>query len=83
MAVIRSIKANIQVVGKSWVIDLPEAFSIENELPKGAKVLLTFKENERVEAEIIPPLSEKLSSVSRKVLNSRRGAYEELKRLGD
>lgn len=82
MAVTRSKKTNIRVVGKSWVIQLPDDFSSENKLAKGTQVLLTFKDNERVEAEILPPLDEKLAKTSRKVLKRRRGAYEELKRLG-
>jgi hypothetical protein len=61
----------IKVSGKSWVIQLPESFTAENDLPKGTQVLLTFK-NEAVEAEILPPLSEKLSSVADKILKKRK-----------
>lgn len=73
----------IKVVGKSWVIDLPDEFTSENDLDKNTKVLLTFKENEKVEAEILPPLSEKLKTISEKILHKRRMLYEELKRIGD
>lgn len=73
----------IKVVGKSWVIDLPDDFTAENNLAKDTKVLLTFKENEKVEAEILPPLSEKLKNISEKILKKRKGLYEELKRVGD
>jgi hypothetical protein len=62
---------------------LPDDFSSENKLPKGTQVLLTFKDSERVEAEILPPLEERLAKTARKVLKRRRGAYEELKQLGD
>ena len=73
----------IKVIGKSWVIDLPDDFTAENNLAKDTKVLLTFKENETVEAEILPPLSEKLKNISEKILEKRKGLYEELKRVGD
>ncbi len=73
----------IKVVGKSWVIDLPDDFTAENNLAKDTKVLLTFKENEKVEAEILPPLSDKLKNISEKILKKRRNLYEELKRVGD
>lgn len=73
----------IKVVGKSWVIELPEDFISENDLAKDTKILLTFKENEKVEAEILPPLPEKLKNISEKILKKRRNLYEELKRVGD
>ncbi len=80
-----SLKENkqIRVVGKSWVIDLPDDFTDENNLAKDTKVLLTFKENEKVEAEILPPLSDKLKNISGKILKKRKGLYEELKRVSD
>ena len=73
----------IKIVGKSWVIDLPDDFTSENNLAKDTKVLLTFKENEKVEAEILPPLSEKVKNISEKILKKRSKLYEELKRVGD
>lgn len=76
-------RAKIKVVGKSWVIDLPDDFTVENNLAKDTKVLLTFKEDEKVEAEILPPLSEKLKNVSEKILEKRKKLYEELKQIGD
>lgn len=75
-------QSEIKVVGKSWVIQLPETFTAENNLPNGTQVLLTFK-NEAVEAEILPPLSEKLSSVANKILKKREKVFEELKQIGD
>jgi len=62
--------AEIKVVGKSWVIQLPENFTAENNLAKGTQILLTFK-NETVQAEILPPLSEKLENVANKILKKR------------
>lgn len=73
----------IKVLGKSWVIELSKDFVFDNNLAEGTKVLLTFKDNEKVEAELLPPLSEKLKSISKKILKKRRKVYEELKRIGD
>lgn len=75
--------ARVKVVGKSWVIQLPDAFTSENALAKGTQVLLTFKDDDKVEAEILPPLSKKLTAASNKILKKRRKVYEELKRIGD
>jgi hypothetical protein len=61
----------VKVVGKSWVIQLSEVFTNENNLPKNTQVLLTFKESDKVEAEILPPLSEKLKNIANKVLKKR------------
>jgi antitoxin component of MazEF toxin-antitoxin module len=72
----------IKVVGKSWVIDLPNDFAGENNLENGTKVLLTFK-GENVNAEILPPLSDKLSEIADKILKKRKKVFEELKSLGD
>lgn len=71
------------MVGKSWVIQLPDDFSAENKLAKGTQVLLTFKEKDKVEAEILSPLNDDLAKAAAAVLKRRRVAYEELKRLGD
>lgn len=73
----------IKVIGKSWVIDLSDEFTSENNLARDTKVLLTFKEDEKVEAEILPPLSENLKNISTKLLKKRRKVFKELKRLGD
>lgn len=75
-------KTEIKVVGKSWVIQLPENFTTENNLPRGTQVLLTFK-NEAVEAEILPPLSDKLAGIADNILKKREKVFEELKRIGD
>jgi hypothetical protein len=72
----------IEVVGKSWIIDLPNDFVSENSLESGTKVLLTFK-GEKVNAEILPPLSDKLASIASKLLKKRRKVFEELKNIGD
>jgi len=73
----------IKAVGRSWVLDLPADFARENNLAKGTQVLITFKDGDRVSAEVLPPLSKRVRSVAEKVLTKRRKAYEELKRIGD
>jgi antitoxin component of MazEF toxin-antitoxin module len=75
-------KPTIAVVGNSWVIELPNDFVNENSLESGTKVLLTFKD-EKVNAEILPPLSDKLASIASKLLKKRRKVFEELKNIGD
>ena len=62
----------IKVVGKSWVIQLPDAFTAANNLPTQTQVLLTFKDD-KVEAEILPPLPEKLVEVANRILDKRAG----------
>lgn len=74
--------SQIKVIGRSWVIQLPENFTSENNLAKGTQVLLTFKD-EAVQAEILSPLSEKLEKVANKILKKRSRVFEELKRVGD
>lgn len=73
----------VKVVGKSWVIQLSEVFTNENNLPKNTQVLLTFRENDKVDAEILPPLSEKLENIANKILKKRKKVFEELKKIGD
>ena len=42
----------------------------------------TFKAD-KVEAEILPPLPEKLAEVAHRIMDKRAGVFEELKRIGD
>ena len=83
MAQTRTEEPVIKVDGKSWVIDLPDDFSAKNKLAKGTQVLLTFMAGDHIEAEILPPLPPDIAKAAAKVLKRRRGAYEELKRIGD
>ena len=83
MAEILESTKSISVIGKSWVIDLPDDFAAENNLAKDTKVLLTFKENDKVEAEVLPPLSEKLKKISERILRKRKNLFEEMRRVGD
>lgn len=70
-----------QKVG-SWVAELSDGFARTNNLEKGTQVLLTF-DNKSVHAEILPPLSKKLSDAADKVLKKRKEVFEELKRIGN
>lgn len=83
MSDVLEINKSISVIGKSWVIELPDEFTSENNLAKDTKVLLTFKENEKVEAEVLPPLSDKLKTISERILKKRKKLYEELRLIGD
>jgi antitoxin component of MazEF toxin-antitoxin module len=73
----------IRTVGRSWVIRLPKSFTSRNKLEPGTQVVLTVKNGESVDADILPPISSKLSSVATGIMKKRRAVYEELKRLGD
>jgi hypothetical protein len=73
----------IRTVGKSWVLDLPSDFARENNLAKGTQVLITFKGGDSVAAEVLPPLSDKLSKIGNKILKKRRVAFDELREIGD
>jgi len=66
----------------SWVIEIPKEIIEAQGLADDSIVVLTVKD-EKVKAEILPPLSEKLKSISEKILKKRRKVYEELKRIGD
>jgi hypothetical protein len=76
-------KKGIKAIGKSWVLDLPNDFARENNLASGTQVLITFKEDDSVAAEVLPPLSDKLSKIGNRVLKKRRVAYNELREIGD
>ena len=66
----------------SWVIEIPKEIIEAQGLADDSIVVLTVKD-EKVKAEILLPLSEKLKSISEKILKKRRKVYEELKRIGD
>lgn len=73
----------VKTVGKSWVLRLPKSFTRRNNLEAGTQVLLTVRDGSKVEAEILPPLSDKISRIANDVLGRRGAVYEELKALGD
>ncbi|MBC7797836.1 MAG: hypothetical protein H7Z37_13265 [Pyrinomonadaceae bacterium] len=66
----------------SWVVELSDDFARTNNLEKGTQVLLTFN-NKSVHAEILPPLSKKLSDAADKIRKKRKEVFEELKRIGN
>ena len=75
-------QAEIKIAGNSLVTQLPEAFTAANNLPAKTQVLLTFKDD-KVEAEILPPVPEKLAEVAHRILDKRAGVFAELQRIGD
>lgn len=66
----------------SWLIEIPGKIIDELNLQKGSRIALTVKNGE-VSGDILPPLSDKLKTVSNHILEKNRKFYEELKRLGD
>lgn len=66
----------------SWVVEVPKEIIEAQGLADDSMVVLSFKD-EKFEAEMLPPLSEKLKNISEKLLKKRRKLYEELKRIGD
>ncbi len=66
----------------SWVVDVPPEIIKAQGLADDAMVVLIIK-NEKVEAEILPLLSEELKVISDKILKKRRKLYDRLKQIGD
>ena len=65
----------------SWTVEIPHEIIEAQGLADGSLVTLTYREG-KVESELITP-SLKLKKISQRILEKRRGVYEELKRLGD
>ena len=66
----------------SWVIEIPPQIIEAQGLDDDSLVTLTIKDG-KVEAEILPPLSDELKTLGQKILKKRRKVFEELKRIGD
>ncbi len=66
----------------SWIVEVPKEIIEAQGLGNDSMVVLTVKD-EKIQAQILPPLSEKLKSISEKILKKRRKLYEELRRIGD
>lgn len=66
----------------SWLIEIPVNAVKELGLAEGSRIALTVKDGE-VSGDILPPMSDEMQKVSKRVLEKRREVYEELKRLGD
>jgi antitoxin component of MazEF toxin-antitoxin module len=74
--------AEIKAGGKSWVLDLPSDFLKETNMAEGTKVILTYNDK-NIDAEILSPLTPEKEEIASRILEKRRGLYEELKRVGD
>lgn len=74
--------AEIKAGGKSWVLDLPSDFLKETNMAEGTKVILTYNDK-NIDAEILSPLTPEKDEIASRILEKRRGLYEELKRVGD
>jgi DNA-directed RNA polymerase specialized sigma54-like protein len=72
----------IQKSNKGWIIELPDDFSEEIGVEKGSIALLSGS-NGKVETEIIPPPSEELKDISKRITAKYKEAFAEIKRLGD
>ncbi len=65
----------------SWTVEIPPEIIKAQGLTEGSLVILTYT-NGRIESDITS-LSPQLKKISKRILEKRRGAYEELKRFGD
>ncbi len=51
-------------------------------MAEGTKVILTYNDK-NIDAEILSPLTPEKEEIASRILEKRRGLYEELKRVGD
>ena len=65
----------------SWAVEIPPAIIEAQGLAKGSLAVLTVRDG-KIEGEITFS-SPELTTISKRILEKRREAYEELKRLGD
>lgn len=66
----------------SWLVEIPANIIEALNLQTGSTVALTIKDGE-VSGDVLPPLSDKMKEISKRILEKNREVYEELKRLGD
>lgn len=66
----------------SWLVEIPSNAIKELGLAQGSRIALTVKDGE-VSGDVLPPMSDKMKEISRRVFEENREVYEELKRLGD
>lgn len=72
----------LQKSEKGWIIELPEDFTETLGVEKGSIAVL-YAGNGKIEADIIPPPSERLKDISKRIWEKHKEAFEEMKRLGD
>ena len=66
----------------SWTVEIPAEIIEAQGWEKGSLATFTVREG-KIVGEIVPPLSNKLREISKRILEKNREVYEELKRLGD
>jgi hypothetical protein len=66
----------------SWLVEIPADAIKELGLVEGSRIALTVKNGE-VSGDILPPMSDEMQNISKRILEKRREVYEELKQLGD
>jgi hypothetical protein len=72
----------LQKSDKGWIVELPEEFTQTLGIEKGSIAVLYANEG-KIETDLIPPSSQRLRDISRRVADKYRDAFEEIKRLGD
>ncbi len=66
----------------SWTVEIPQEIIEAQDLAKDSIVVLTIKD-QRIEAEMLPPLSNELKNIAGEILKKRKKLFEELKGIGD
>ena len=66
----------------SWLVEIPSNILAELGLAQGSRVALTINNGE-VSGDVLPPMSDKMREISKRILEKNQEVFEELKRLGD
>ena len=66
----------------SWLVDIPSNILEALDLAAGSRVALTIIDDE-VSGTVLPPMSDEMKKISRRILEKNRRLYEEMKQLGD
>ncbi len=72
----------LQKADRGWIIELPDDFTETLGVEKGSIAVL-YAGKGIIETDIIPPPSEKLKDISKRIAEKYKEAFEEMKRLGD
>lgn len=72
----------LQKSDKGWIIELPEDFTETLGVEKGSMAVL-YASDGKIETDIVPPPSQRLKDISKRISTKYREAFEEMKRLGD
>lgn len=66
---------------KGWIVELPEDFTETLGVEKGSMAVLYAGEG-KIEADIIPPPSQKLKDISKRISTKYKDTFEEIESLG-